>query len=48
MESSRLKDNSVLASAASELIVSQHLDAEGFTTDQLQAALQAVAAGGEG
>jgi len=40
--------NSVLSSAASELIVSQHLDAEGFSGDQLQGLLQAIAGGGEG
>ena len=39
---------SVLSSAASELTVSQHLDAEGFSGDQLQALLQAVAGSGEG
>jgi hypothetical protein len=35
--------NSVLSAAASQIIVSQHLDAEGFTGDQLQSLLQALA-----
>ena len=40
--------NSVLSSAASQIIVSRHLDAEGFTGDQLQSLLQAPAErGGE-
>ena len=40
--------NGVRSSAASEVIVSQHLDAEGFSGDQLQGLLQAIAGGGEG
>jgi hypothetical protein len=39
---------SVLSSAASQLIVSQHLDAEGLASDQLQSLLEAITERGEG
>jgi len=39
---------SVLSSAASQFIVSQHLDAEGFAGDQFQSLLQVIAERGEG
>jgi hypothetical protein len=40
--------NSMLSSIASQLIVSQQVSAEGFTTDQLQSLLQAIADHGQG